>query len=86
MAGAAPGPWPLELQELVGCSPVTEFLDGLGVDSLAAFGAIIDRDEGHDARLVAAVEALPDKPKMNKQRKARARRTLTDLHHWASGM
>jgi hypothetical protein len=28
---------------------------------------------------VAAVEALPDKPKMNKQRKARARRTLTDL-------
>jgi hypothetical protein len=79
MADAAPGPWPLELQELVSCPPVAEFLTSLGVDSLAAFAEIVDLEEGHDAQLRAAVEALSDKPKQNKQRKARARRTLTDL-------
>ena len=79
MADAAPGSWPLELQELVSCPPVAEFLTSLGVDSLAAFAEIVDLEEGHDAQLRAAVEALSDKPKKNKQRKARARRTLTDL-------
>eukprot|EP01047_Picozoa_sp_COSAG01_P081958 COSAG01_NODE_16555_length_1226_cov_6.269743_1_plen_76_part_10 len=45
MADAAPGPWPLELQELVSYPPVAEFLTSLGVDSLAAFAEIVDLEE-----------------------------------------
>eukprot|EP01047_Picozoa_sp_COSAG01_P065982 COSAG01_NODE_9018_length_2581_cov_4.675262_1_plen_692_part_01 len=71
--------WPAALQGLVGYPPVAECLGRLGVHSLADFGEIIDADEGHDALLRAAVEALPDKPKKKRQAKARARTALEDL-------
>eukprot|EP01043_Picozoa_sp_COSAG02_P027128 COSAG02_NODE_1585_length_11820_cov_3.247078_4_plen_963_part_00 len=73
------GPWPAELQTLVGLPPVADCLAGLGIDSLDAFGENFDLEEGHDATVQAVLTALPDRPKKARLQRNRAQKAFVDL-------
>ena len=75
----AAGAWPAELAELVAIPSFAMCLKSLDVSSLADFAECVDVDEGHDALLRAAVDALPSKPRKSKLLRNRAQASLADL-------
>ena len=75
----SPRAWPAELAELVSVPTIQAFLGKLEISKLSDFGERFDLEEGHDAALLAVVEALPVKPKKNKALKGRVVRSTRDL-------